>query len=154
MTTVVAAPDPVFIDTNILVFAAITSSPFHAEAFGRLDALRRAGVELWLNRQVLREYLATLSRPQPFTPPLPAPTLIADIRRFETQFRIAEDGAAVTANLLGLLATLPVGGKQVHDANVVATMRAHGLRRLHTHNTADFARFGALIQVEPMVVTP
>jgi predicted nucleic acid-binding protein len=137
-----------------LVYAVITSSSFFAEAFGQLDVFRRAGVELWVSRQSLREYLATLSRPQPFTPPLPAPTLIADIRRFESQFRIAEDGAAVTANLLTLLSTIPIGGKQVHDANIVATMQAYGLRRLLTHNTADFARFGALIQVEPILTTP
>jgi hypothetical protein len=28
-----------------------------------------------------------------------------------------------------------------------------GLRRLLTHNTADLARFGAIIQVEPLVPT-
>jgi hypothetical protein len=33
-------------------------------------------------------------------------------------------------------------------------MQAHGLRRLLTHNTADFVRFGALIWVEPLVSTP
>jgi predicted nucleic acid-binding protein len=154
MTTAVAAPDPVFVDTNVLVFAAITSSPFYFEAFGRLDALRQAGVELWVSRQILREYLANLSRPQPFTPPLPAPTLIADIHRLQAQFRVAEDGPAVTANRLGLLTTIPIGGKQVHDANIVATMQTYGLRHLLTHNTADFARFSALIQVEPLVTTP
>jgi predicted nucleic acid-binding protein len=83
MTTAAAVPDPVFVDTNILVFAAITSSPFHAEAFGQLDAFRQAGVELWISRQILREYLAVLSRPQPFSPPLSAATLIADVGRFQ-----------------------------------------------------------------------
>jgi predicted nucleic acid-binding protein len=29
----------------------------------------------------------------------------------------------------------------VHDANIVATMLAHGERRLLTFNLADFARF-------------
>jgi predicted nucleic acid-binding protein len=154
MTTAVAAPDPVFVDTNILVYAAITSSPFYAEAFGQLDAFRQAGVELWISRQILREYLATLSRPQPYTPPLPATTLMADVIRFQSRFRIAEDGPTVTRNLLTLLTSIPIGGKQVHDANIVATMQAHGLRRLLTHNTADFARFAALIQVEPLVTTP
>lgn len=53
--------DPVFVDTNILVYAAVPSSPFYGPAFGKLDAFRRAGVELWVSRQILREYLATLS---------------------------------------------------------------------------------------------
>jgi len=147
------AADPVFVDTNVLVYAAIPSSPFYAPAFAQLDALRHAGVALWLSRQIFREYLAVLSRPQPFTPPLPATTLIGDIMRFQSQFGIAEDGPAVTSSLLALLASIPIGGKQVHDANIVATMQVHGLRRLLTHNTADFARFGHLIQIEPLVPT-
>ena len=34
------------------------------------------------------------------------------------------------------------GGKQVHDANVVATMLAHGAGTVVTMNVEDFARFG------------
>jgi predicted nucleic acid-binding protein len=63
-------------------------------------------------------------------------------------------GPAVTANSLTLLGTIAIGGQQVHDASIVATMQTCGLRRLLTHNTADFARFGALIQVEPLVASP
>lgn len=38
------------------------------------------------------------------------------------------------------------GGKQVHDANIVATMLAHGEARLLTFNAADFRRFVPLIE--------
>ena len=38
------------------------------------------------------------------------------------------------------------GGKQVHDANIVATMLAHGETRLLTFNQADFRRFAGLIE--------
>jgi predicted nucleic acid-binding protein len=86
--------------------------------------------------------------------PVPIASLVTDIVRFQAQFRIAEDGPVVTANLFVLLQSIPFGGKQVHDANIVATMQAHGLRRLLTHNTADFVRFGALIQIEPLDSAP
>jgi len=39
------------------------------------------------------------------------------------------------------------GGKQVHDATIVATMRAHGATRRLTFNAADFRRFAPLIEV-------
>ncbi len=39
------------------------------------------------------------------------------------------------------------GGKQVHDANIVATMLAHGETRLLTFNGADFRRFSSVIEV-------
>jgi predicted nucleic acid-binding protein len=36
------------------------------------------------------------------------------------------------------------------DANIVATMRAHGVQRLLTHNTDDFARYNHLITIVPL----
>ncbi|MEH2170887.1 MAG: hypothetical protein V7K41_30400 [Nostoc sp.] len=42
------------------------------------------------------------------------------------------------------------GGKQVHDANIVATMLVYGIPQLLTHNTSDFARFSGLITVLPL----
>ena len=38
-------------------------------------------------------------------------------------------------------------GRQVHDANIVATMLAHGERRILTFNGADFWCFARLIEV-------
>jgi predicted nucleic acid-binding protein len=64
---------------------------------------------------------------------------------------VAEDGPRVTDRLLRLLLTIPVGGAQIHDANIVATMEVYGIGRLLTHNTTDFARFGGLITVVPLV---
>jgi hypothetical protein len=38
-------------------------------------------------------------------------------------------------------------GRQIHDANIAATMIAHGERRLLTFNAGDFQRFGTLIEL-------
>jgi predicted nucleic acid-binding protein len=72
----IGAADRVFVDTNILVYANVASAPFHAEALQKLNDLWSAGAELWWSRQILREYFATLTKPQSFTAPLPASTLI------------------------------------------------------------------------------
>jgi predicted nucleic acid-binding protein len=140
----------VFVDANVLVFAAAATAPLHAAARAALDALDQAGAEVWTSRQVLREYLAAMTRPQPFAGPVPVAAALADVNRFLNQFRIAEDGPAVFAQLLVLLAAVSWGGKQVHDANIVATMRAHGIPSLLTHNTADFARYTGYIAVVPL----
>lgn len=154
MATTGGSADPTFVDTNVLIQAAITTAPLHGAAVARLAALGGTGAELWISRQVLREYLAVLSRPQAYTVALPPAELVADVTRFQAHFRVAEDGPAVTGHLSNLIQTIPLGGKQVHDANIVATMQAHGLRRLLTHNTTDFARFGSFITVMPLVTTP
>lgn len=134
--------DPVFVDTNILVNLKFAAAPFHAEAVAKLNELTRSGCTLWLSRQILRERF--------LGPPLPAAAVIADMTDFLKRFTTANETAAVTQQLLSLISTTLCGGKQVHDANIVATMIVHGVTNLLTHNTADFQRFGHLIKVIPL----
>jgi hypothetical protein len=43
-----------------------------------------------------------------------------------------------------------VSGKQIHDANIVATMIAYRIEYLLTHNVVDFERFTSLIHILPL----
>ena len=94
-----------------------------------------------------------MTRPGTLTDPIPVASLAEDVRTFSAQLRIAADGPAVIEHLLDLLTTVTVGGKQVHDANIVATMQVHGITRLLTHNVAGFRRFAAEIDLVPLVQT-
>jgi predicted nucleic acid-binding protein len=146
----IGAAEPIFIDTNVLVRAAVATAPSHAAARAALHRLRRQGVPRCLSRQIMREYLATLSRPQPYSQPLVSAELIRDVRYFERNFRVLEDSPDVTAQLLSLLQQVPVGGKQIHDANIVATMLVYGIQRLLTNNVDDFNRYSGLITIVPL----
>ena len=146
----IGAGDPLLIDTNILVFSSESRAPFHETAVQAISAHYGAGTELWVSRQILREYLAALTRPQTWGSPQPISRLVADVRSFEAVFHVAEDRSEVTAHLLSLLEEIPAAGKQVHDANIVATMRAYGISRLLTHNEGDFARYAGIITVVPL----
>lgn len=137
----------IFVDTNVLVYANLSGAPLHQVAIHAIQAQEAAGTQLWISRQVLREYIATVTRPQSYATPLPLSTVISRVQYFEQHFQIAEDSAAVTANLLSLIQQILVGGKQIHDANIVATMQEYGIPDLLTHNAADFARFRAYINV-------
>ena len=64
------AADPVFVDTNVLVYANTVRSPLHIRAQLALQDLSASAIPLWISRQILREYLATLSRPQTFSAPV------------------------------------------------------------------------------------
>src|SRR5437870_11733599 len=77
-----------FIDTNVLVYSSITTSPFYARARAALEKLWKLQCEIWISRQVLREYAATVTRPQTFASPVPPPASAFDIRRFEDQFLV------------------------------------------------------------------
>ena len=62
------AVNTVFLDTNVLVYASVTASPFHQQALSAIQNYAAAGTELWISRQVLREYLAVVTRPQFISP--------------------------------------------------------------------------------------
>ncbi len=143
----VADSESCFLDTNVLVYAASLRSPLHGLASEEVRRRHAAGHELWVSPQVLREYFATLSRPQTFSSPKPSREIVGDIRYFMSRFRLAEEGAAVAAQLMELVEETEVGGKQIHDANIVATMLVHGIPSVLTHNVADFARFSSRVQV-------
>jgi len=140
--------EPLFIDTNVLVYANIAESPFHARALDALRKAQRAGRPLWISRQVLREYLVILTRPQIFAQPLSKDRVIQRIRYFESRFYVADDTSAVTDELLRLFQDYKFGGKQIHDANIVATMQVCGIRCLLTHNREDFEQFSECIRLE------
>ncbi len=137
----------VFVDTNVLIYASRPIEPASRQASDALAEAEDAGDELCISRQVLREYLSSVTRPQIAAAPLPAPVAIADVRRLIEIYAVLEDGPEVTERLLGLLLLAPTGGKQVHDANIAATMLAHSVTRLLTFNGADFQRFAGLIEV-------
>jgi predicted nucleic acid-binding protein len=151
---VTTAARKVFVDTNVLVYARSALSPFQAVAASRLHALTVAGDELWISRQIIREYLVAMTRPGTMAPPTPMASLVADVMGFLARFQVAEDGAPVTAELLRLLSSVVVGGRQIYDANIVATMLAHGIPNVLTHNTVDFNRFSHHITVIPLIPPP
>ena len=135
-----------FVDTNVLVYATATSAPFRDRARAALVRLA-ADEQLWVSRQILREYVAVMTRPQTWGRALSLAEAMTDAAVFERRFTVLEDGQLVWDQLMDLSRRYSFGGRQVHDANVVATMLAHGERRLLTFNEADFRRFTPLIEV-------
>lgn len=139
--------DPVFLDTNVLVYASRPTAPEHAAARAALGAIEASGAAVWISPQVLREYLAVVTRPQATAPALTMAAAIEDVRRFQASFEMAQEGSAVLERLLDLLAANPRAGRQAHDANLVAVMLVQGIHRLVTFNPTDFHRFRNHVQV-------
>jgi predicted nucleic acid-binding protein len=100
-----------------------------------------------ISRQILREYLAVVTRPGGRSEALSMADALADVARFSGSFDVLEDGPEVAARLIELCRTVRLAGRQVHDANIVATMLAHGEHRLLTMNRSDFRRFEPRIEL-------
>jgi len=113
--------------------------------------MAQQGTTVYISIQVLREYLAVTSRPAPGqTVPPDYPAILANIASFRSAFHVLEDTKLVSEKLGELVQRFSVKGRQVHDANIAATMRTHGLQDLLTHNVNDFARFSPLITVHAL----
>jgi predicted nucleic acid-binding protein len=139
---------PLFIDTNILVYANVATAPLHHEALNAINLAHRQGRPLWISRQVLREFIAARTRPQTFAQSSSTELIIERVRYLENFFQVADDTKSITNQLVRLMADFQVAGKQIHDANIVATMLVHDIPCLLTHNTADFRRFNTIITIE------
>ena len=136
-----------FIDTNVFVYSRVLEAPQHETARPMLERALQDEEPLKISRQVVREYLAVVTRPQTWPVAISREEALADVNRLVGNFEALEDGPIVTEWLVELCREVAVGGRQIHDANIVATMLAHGERRLLTFNTADFRRFGDRIEL-------
>ena len=136
---------PIFIDTNILLRYLITSFPEHGQVKQSVEILIKHGYTLWVSRQIIREFGMVCTRPQTFMQMMTSYDTTLYMMRVMNIFEIADETATVTQNLISLMQKIPVGGKQVHDTNIVATMRANQIQDLFTLNIADFKRFEPLI---------
>jgi len=131
----------VFCDTNIILRAYHDVFPQHPSVKATFDRLLADGSDLWISRQVIREYLVQVTHPRTFTTPLTGEQAVQQVSNILKTCYVADEASTTTDTLLMLLRGYSVSGKQVHDANIVAAMLANGIDTLLTLNTADFKRY-------------
>src|SRR5262245_65450005 len=122
--------EPVFVDADVLVYAHVAEAPWHREAQEAIRDYEAAGTSVWVSRQVLREYLVSLTRPQQFPIPPALETVVAQVRHFQRRFRVANEGPEVTTRLLALLLEVTMRRRRVTAADMLATLLVEGVRRL------------------------
>ena len=141
------AAEPVFVDTNVLVYSSRATAIHNLQARVRLAELEDSLCPLWISWQVLREFLAVVTRAQPNHPAMDLAQAVEYVAKLQQTFAIAPETQSVFARLTSLLATIPSAGKQIHDTNLVATMLEAGIHRLLTFNQRDFRRFAGHIEL-------
>jgi len=135
-----------FIDTNVLVEATGTGEN-HAAAQRSLWRIAQRGRNC-ISRQVLREYLATVTRPRGHGErnPMPIHLALENVRYFELQYRVLESRPRITRGLVDLVPEVPLRGTQIHDVNIVATMLAYNIRQVLTFDR-HFQHFTRWIEI-------
>lgn len=138
------------IDSNILIRWVQTGDPGYPVADAALDRLMLSDADLFYTSQNLGEFWNVLTRPVNRNgyglSPVEANRCAISI---ESRLRLLPDSLAVHQEWRRLLVDYSVSGVQVHDARLVASMRVHGVKRILTFNTKDFARFDEIEAVHP-----
>jgi len=77
---------PVFLDTNILVYANLALSPWHAQAVQRLTALDAEAPPVGSVGKVAAGVPGAMTRPGELTGTIPLPALLNDVRYSRSSF--------------------------------------------------------------------
>jgi predicted nucleic acid-binding protein len=138
----------VFLDTSLIIAATVVVHPSHSAAAAYVDGLIAAGGEPRLSPQVCREFLVVLTRQPVSGRSFTLDEALGALSVWTTGCVILEESDAVLQQCLRLVRAFSVTGKQIHDCNIVATMKVHGVQRLATRNAVDFKRYLPDIEVD------
>jgi predicted nucleic acid-binding protein len=137
-------------DTNILLRLVELHSPHHAEAENAVDKLLQNGDTLFLTLQNISEFWNVCTRPLDKNGlGFSISQTDAELSKIEQVFEILPDTEDVYRNWRELVVNHSVSGAQVHDAKIVAAMKAHSIQNLLTFNAKDFKRYTEIKAIEP-----
>jgi predicted nucleic acid-binding protein len=136
----------VLVDTNVLLRRLQPNHAHHKAAIESVARLLDAGEALCFTPQNIAEFWNVMTRPVTSNGlGFSTSQTTAEVGKIEAIFTLLPDTPAVYVEWKRLVAKHSVQGVQVHDARLVASMNVHGIGRLLTFNTADFARFGIAV---------
>ena len=138
------------IDTNVLVYAEVTSSQHHGRAMEILRELAEGPRPWAIPWPCVYEYLRVVTHPRVFHPPVPVARALADLDRIlaSPSVRLLSETARHAEIMGTLLGEGGASGNLVQDAHIAALCLEHGVSELLTGDR-DFARFPGLRLVDP-----
>jgi predicted nucleic acid-binding protein len=143
------------VDTNVLLRFADRMHALHPIIRAAVRKRRSAGDRLQATSQNFAEFWNVATRPVArngfgLTPEE------ADrrLRILERLFPILPDSPAVYPEWRRIIVAFGVSGVQVHDARLVAAMKANGITLILTLNPSDFVRYATegIVAVDPTTV--
>jgi toxin-antitoxin system PIN domain toxin len=140
------------IDTNILVYAHRSESPFHAAAFKHLKALAESLSPWAIPWPCVHEFYNIVTNPRALKPPSTISQAVHQISSWSASPSLVmlHEGESHWVTLQGLIRSARLVGGQVHDARIAAICIEHRVRELWSADR-DFNRFPDLTVRNPLV---
>ena len=134
--------DPVFVDTNVWVYAVDAADPAKRER--ALEAVAPArGRELAISTQVLTEFYAVVTRK--LAQPLPAADAEAMVGQLSALPVVSVDASLVIAAMAGSREW----GISIWDALILRAAEVAGCRRVLSEDLTDGATYGSIVVENP-----
>lgn len=140
------------IDTNILVYAHRSDSPFHGVARDSVRSLANGAAPWAVPWPCIHEFFAIVTHPRIYNPPTPNAHALDQIDAWleaPTLVMLSETGRH-WPSLRALLADAKIDGPKVHDARIAALCVQHQVRELWSADR-DFSRFPQLNVRNPLL---
>lgn len=138
-----------FVDTNVLVYAALKDDVRHLACRSLLKD--RTDALLYLAPQILAEFYSTITSAKRVTAPFTPGEAIDFIETLlsYTHIILRPISLDVSTRWLDLLKQNETRGARVFDVQIAATMLTHGISKLITYNGTDFKTVSGLELIEP-----
>ena len=143
--------DLVLLDTNVLVYAADETSPFHEASRSFRERGRNGEFIACVTPQVLFEFYSVVTDPRRVSSPLTAADAAGALAQYfsDAKIRKIHPGDDIGGAVLPLISKYAVTRQDVFDLVIVATMVANGLRKICTYDSTHFSRFAEIEVLRP-----
>jgi toxin-antitoxin system PIN domain toxin len=140
------------VDSNILIYAHRTDSPFHQPAAKKITMLAEGTAAWAIPWPCVHEFLAIVTHPRIYSPS--TPTTLA-LEYVDGLFRSPSLNLIAETDLYWetfgpLMSAGRIAGARVHDARIAAICMQHGISELWSADR-DFSRFPELTVVNPLI---
>ena len=142
---------PVFLDSNILVYAINKKSPYYIGARAILDIINKGELRACLSPQVLGEFYAVITNPRKLERALPPQEAVYVVERLLSADAVLKlyPQQNTLKLTLKLVKHYQIKDLDFFDAHIVATMLDNGVTTIYTVNEGDFAVFKEIKAVNP-----
>ena len=139
-----------FFDTNVLVYAEISSSQHHKRARQLLVHLAEGAAAWAIPWPCIYEFLRVVTHPRVYHPPVPRDIALQDLRNVlaSPSVLLLSETPRHHEVMEEVVQQSGVTGNLIHDAHIVALCLEHGVSELHTGDR-DFARFAGIKFTDP-----
>ena len=138
------------VDTNVLIYAEIRSSPRHEEARRLMGELAEGALPWAIPWPCIYEFLRIVTHPRVYHPPVPLSVALHDVRSIldSPTLLLLHETPNHPDVMMRVLEESGVTGNLVHDAHIAALCLEHGITELISGDR-DFTRFPSLTVRNP-----